>query len=174
VIKLDFQQEKAILMAKGKDKSLVGAAGEHLVLSRLLSRDLLASQAPRGTRKADVLVNPLDGGKPRLIQVKTRTADGGALGWHMGLKHESISEKDLFYTFVNLELINPSVYVIPSRIVAKVVRESHAEWLATPGKNGRKHNDSEMRRIKNDYGPNFTFIKPGWMDKYLEAWELLD
>ena len=120
-----------------KDKSLVGAAGEHLVLSRLLSRDLLASQAPRGTRKVDVLVNPLDGGKPRLIQVKTRTAVGNSLGWHMGLKHESISEKDLFYCFVNLELVDPVVYVIPSRIVAKVVKDSHAEWLATLGKKVR-------------------------------------
>ena len=59
-----------------KDKTLVGAAGEHLVLSRLLSRGLLASQAPRGARKADVLLNPLDGGTPRLIQVKTHTSDG--------------------------------------------------------------------------------------------------
>ena len=55
------------------DKQLVGAAGEHLVLSRLLSKGLLASQAPRGTRKADILVNPLDGGRPVLIQVKTRS-----------------------------------------------------------------------------------------------------
>lgn len=157
-----------------KDKSLVGAAGEHLVLSRLLSRDLLASQAPRGTRKADVLLNPLDGGKPRLIQVKTRSAVGKTLGWHMGLKHESISEKDLFYCFVNLDLLAPTVYVIPSRIVAKVVRNSHAEWLSLPGQKGQKHNDTEMRRIKNDYGPNFKSVKSGWMDKYLEAWELLD
>ena len=157
-----------------KDKSLVGAAGEHLVLARLLSRDLLASQAPRGTRKADVLVNPLDGGKPRLIQVKTRSAVGKSLGWHMSLKHELIREKDLFYCFVNLDLINPSVYVIPSRIVAKVVRDSHAEWLSMPGQKGQKHNDTEMRRIKNDYGPNFKKIKAGWMDKYLEKWELLD
>jgi hypothetical protein len=92
----------------------------------------------------------------------------------MSLKHESISEKDLFYCFVNLELISPSVYVIPSRIVAKVVRDSHGEWLKTPGQKGQKHNDTEMRRIKNDYGPNFKSIKPGWMDKYLEAWELLE
>ena len=162
------------MRAINKDKTLVGAAGEHLVLSRLLSRDLLASQAPRGTRKVDVLVNPLDGGKPRLIQVKTRSAVGNSLGWHMSLKHESISEKDLFYCFVNLELISPSVYVIPSRIVAKVVRDSHGEWLKTPGQKGQKHNDTEMRRIKNDYGPNFKSIKTGWMDKYLEAWELLD
>ena len=159
---------------KTKDKSLVGAAGEHVVLSRLLARDLLASQAPRGTRKADVLLNPLDGGKPRLIQVKTRTADGGSLGWHMGLKHESISEKDLFYAFVNLELNNSQVWVIPSKVVAKVVTDSHAEWLRTPGKNGQKHNETDMRRIKNDYGPAFKTIKPGWMDKYLEAWDILD
>ena len=159
---------------RGKDKSLVGAAGEHLVLARLLSRDLLASQAPRGTRKADVLVNPLDGGKPRLIQVKTRSDIGKSLGWHMSLKHESISERDLFYCFVNLELINPSVYVIPSRIVAKVVRDSHAEWLKMPGQKGQKHNDTELRRIKNDYGPNFKTIKAGWMDKYLEKWDQLD
>jgi hypothetical protein len=162
------------MRATNKDKTLVGAAGEHLVLSRLLSRDLLASQAPRGTRKVDVLVNPLDGGKPRLIQVKTRSAVGNSLGWHMSLKHESISEKDLFYCFVNLDLISPSVYVIPSRFVAKVVRDSHGEWLKTPGQKGQKHNDTEMRRIKNDYGSNFKSIKPGWMDKYLEAWELLD
>lgn len=157
-----------------KDKSLVGAAGEHLVLARLLSRDLLASQAPRGTRKVDVLVNPLDGGKPRLIQVKTRSAVGNSLGWHMSLKHESVSEKDLFYCFVNLDLINPSVYVIPSRIVAKVVKDSHAEWLSTPGQKGQKHNDTEMRRIKNDYGPTFQTVKAGWMDKYLEKWDQLD
>jgi hypothetical protein len=162
------------MKAVNKDKTLVGAAGEHLVLSRLLSRDLLASQAPRGTRKADVLVNPLDGGKPRLIQVKTRSAVGNSLGWHMSLKHETISEKDLFYCFVNLDLINPSVYVIPSRVVAKVVKDSHAEWLEMPGQKGQKHNATDFRRVKNDYGPSFKKIKPGWMDKYLEAWDLLD
>ncbi len=36
------------------DKTLIGAAGEHLVLSRLLEQGVLASQAPRGTRKADI------------------------------------------------------------------------------------------------------------------------
>ena len=64
---------------KSRDKSLVGAAGEHLVLSRLLSRELLASQAPRGTRKADVLVNPLDGGKPRSLVFKQILPDDEVL-----------------------------------------------------------------------------------------------
>ena len=156
-----------------KDKQLIGAAGEHLVLSRLLARDLLASQAPRGTRKADILVNPLDGGRPLLIQVKTRTGKPGVLSWAMTGKSELISEKDLFYCFVNLDLINPSVYVIPSKLVAQVIKDTHEEWLSTPGKNGQAHNDNDMRRLMNDYGKNFKSVKAGWMEKYLEAWELL-
>ena len=48
-------------MVSIKDKNLFGAAGEHLVLSRLLSKGIFAAQAPRGARKADVSVNHLDG-----------------------------------------------------------------------------------------------------------------
>ena len=71
-------------MAEKLDTTLTGAAGEHLVLSRLLQRSILAAQAPEGVRKVDILINFLDGGEPSLIQVKTRQygSDGG---WHMGL-----------------------------------------------------------------------------------------
>lgn len=43
------------------DTTLTGAAGEHLVLSRLLQRGLVASQAPEGVRLVDILVNSLEG-----------------------------------------------------------------------------------------------------------------
>lgn len=160
-------------MSQVRDTQLIGAAGEHLVLSRLLTREVLASQAPRGTRKADILVNPLDGGRPVLIQVKTRSTSGGKLSWLMSSKNELLREDDLFYCLVNLDLINPSVYVVPSKLVSDVITRAHAEWLSTPGKNGKKHQDSDTRQLKNDYGPNFETVKPGWMDEYLEAWDLL-
>lgn len=67
------------------ETSLTGAAGEHLVLSRLLSRGVLAAQAPRAARKADILVNFLEGGSPTLIQVKARQS-GSDGGWHMSEK----------------------------------------------------------------------------------------
>ena len=51
-------------MTDKQDKSLIGAAGEHLVLSRLLANGFPAAQAPRGTRKVDILVNVIDGGEP--------------------------------------------------------------------------------------------------------------
>ena len=152
-------------MVQKIDTSLTGAAGEHLVLSRLLSRGLLAAQAPRGTRKVDILVNFLDGGEPFLIQVKARQS-GGDGGWHMGEKHESQTDDDLFYCFVDFEPVNPTVHVIPARIVAETIKLDHQIWLDTPGKNGQAHNPTSFRRLK----PNPNGRDSGWMDQYLENW----
>ena len=155
------------------DKQLVGASGEHLVLSRLLNLGYLAAPAPRGTRKVDVLVNHLDGKTPCLIQVKTRTGVDADQGWHMRAKHEDMKDADMFYCFVALGDIQSDVYVIPAKQVSEVVTESHATWLSIPGAKGQKRNDSDMRRIKNDYGMNLRSAPAGWMDKYLEKWDLL-
>ena len=151
-----------------KDSSLIGAAGEHLVLSRLLSRGFLAAQAPRGTRKVDILVNHLDGGEPFLIQVKARSG-GGQLGWHMSEKHEGITDDDIFYTFVDFEPKHPDVYVLPAATVAEVIRLDHATWLNTPGKDGQAHNPTTFRRLR----ANSLGQEPGWLDEYLERWDLL-
>jgi len=147
------------------DTSLTGAAGEHLVLSRLLSRGILAAQAPRGARKADVLVNFLDGGSPALIQVKSRQS-GSDGGWHMSEKHETQTEEDLYFCFVNFEPSSPTVHVIPAAVVAEIIKKDHQIWLGTPGKQGQAHNPSQMRRIK----PKSSGQEEGWMDEYLENW----
>jgi hypothetical protein len=155
-------------MAEKLDTTLTGAAGEHLVLSRLLQRSILAAQAPEGVRKVDILINFLEGGEPSLIQVKARQygSDGG---WHMGVKHEEMTQKNLFYCFVDFQPSNPTVHVIPSKVVAKALRKDHQIWLDTPGKNGKPHNPTDMRRLR----PKMDGQKPGWMDEYLENWDLL-
>lgn len=155
------------------DTALLGAAGEHLVLSRLLLRGFLAALAPHNVRKADILVNHLDSKPPCLIQVKARSGKGSDGGWHMKQKHEEINDKDMFYCFVDFEQQNPNIYVIPAEKVAKVVKQSHATWLARPGKNGKSHNDSDMRRIRNSYGWPVESAPDGWMDEYLENWSQL-
>jgi hypothetical protein len=154
--------------SQATDTALVGAAGEHLVLSRLLSRGFLAAQAPRGTRKADILVNHLDGSAPYLIQVKARSR-GKDRGWHMNAKHETQRDSDLFYCFVDFDAEHPFVYVIPSQVVADVITEGHQQWLDTPGKNGQPHNPTTFRRLL----PNAGNMPEGWMNEYLEAWNLL-
>jgi hypothetical protein len=153
-------------MAQKLDKSMIGAAGEHLVLSRLLSMGLLAAQAPRGVRKVDILVNPLGGGEATLIQVKTRSASGRR-GWAMNEKHEGIDDEDLFYCFVNLEPQHPVVHVIPAAVVANVIKSGHQLWLDTPGRNGHVHSQTAMRHLD----PSDKNQPENWMAEYLENWE---
>lgn len=157
-----------------KDRQLIGAAGEHLVLSRLLTRGLLASLAPRGTEKADILVNPLDGGRPVLIQVKTRSGNSKSFNWTMTKKAEAIAEKNVYYCFVDLEPKHPDVYVIPSKLVASIVKEHHSKWLSMPAKNGNTHKDSDVRKLEYRYKTPVKGAPEGWMDKYLENWDQLE
>jgi hypothetical protein len=151
------------------DTQLTGAAGEHLFLSRLLSRGVLAAQAPRGARKADILVNFLNGRLPCLVQVKSRQA-GGGLGWHMQEKHESQTESDLFFCFVDFEPDQPRDFVTPAAVAAEAIRLDHSTWLATPGKNGRAHNETKFRRLRD----NSLGQQEGWLNEYLEKRDLID
>jgi hypothetical protein len=155
-------------MAFKNDTQLTGAAGEHLVLSRLLSRGMLAAQAPRGTRKADVLVNYLDGGQPCLIQVKSRQfgSDGG---WHMKEKHESQQEEDLFFCFVDFQPEEPVVFVVPADVVAEAISIDYKIWLETPGMKGQARNATQLRRLK----PLMLGKPEGWLDEYKERWDLI-
>lgn len=138
------------------------------MLSRLLSRGLLAAQAPRGVRKADILVNFLEGGKPCLIQVKSRQfgSDGG---WHMSEKHEAITDPDLFYCFVDFEPEHPAVHVLPASLVASVLKLDHEIWLAKPGAKGQAHNPTTMRRFRASANGQ----QPGWLSEYVERWDLI-
>ena len=156
-----------------QDKQLLGAAGEHLVLSRLLTLGYLAAPAPRGTRKADVLVNPLDNKRPWLIQVKTTLRTDGRAKWHMKEKHENISDEDMFYCFVDLDLKDSNVFVIPAKKVSMVIKASYKAWLSTPGKKGQAHNETVMRWMTSEYSWKVPGVESGWMDEYLEKWELL-
>ena len=155
-----------------KDKQLVGAAGEHLVLSRLLTRGYLAAQAPRGVRKADILVNHLDGKSAVLVQVKTRQSDNDGT-WMLTKKIENIRDKDLFYCLVDLKPENSKIYVMPSEVLAEVTKVQHETWLKLPGKNGKEHMDSDMRTISNKFPWPVSVAPEGWMDKYLEKWDLI-
>lgn len=150
------------------DKALVGAAGEHLVLSRLLARGFLASPAPRGTEKIDIVVSNKDGKSSFRIQVKT-TEGSLENGWFLNSKNETQSEPDLYYCFVLLRSVNSAVYVIPSSIVSSAISADHQHWLAKPSKSGDPHRDSTLRRLRS----RMPLMSDGWIDSYLEAWEVL-
>jgi len=52
--------------------TLLGAAGEHYVLSQLLRRGYIAAIAPQGVPNAHILVTDLEGQRLYAIQLKTR------------------------------------------------------------------------------------------------------
>jgi hypothetical protein len=160
--------------------SLLGAAGEHYVLCQLLRRGYIAALAPLGVPNADILITDTEGQRLVAIQVKSKRNIGTDKGWHMKPKHERLISDSLFYCFVNFGdgfEDRTQTYVIPSSVVAAAIRDSHQHWLKTPGAKGQAHKDCQVRRFLPDYSKVFGNDHPlygaNWIEKYLEAWELL-
>jgi hypothetical protein len=158
--------------------TLLGSAGEHYVMCQLLRRGFIAALAPVGVPNCDIVVTDDIGERLCAIQVKTRVAKGSDGGWHMRSKHESIFSPSLFYAFVDFgkELDDhPTCFLVPSAVVADVVRRSHQAWLSAPGKKNQQRNDSDMRRFLPDYDRMGISIgcSTGWLDQYKENWSRL-
>ena len=159
--------------------TVLGAAGEHYVMSLLLRHGYIAALAPVGVPNCDIVVTDDIGDRLCAVQVKTRVEKGSDGGWHMSEKHEGISSSGLFYVFLDFgkTLTDPPVsYVVPSAVVADVVARSHATWLSQPGKRGQERKDSNMRRFLPDYNKMGLDIGAGqgWLDQYRENWSLLE
>lgn len=153
--------------------AIIGAAGEHYVLYKLFRKGLKAARPPEGTPEIDLIVFDEQRNVIISLQVKTRSR-GSDGGFHMNAKHESIESDRLIYVFVDLQPENPNCYVIPSRVVARFLRLDHSTWLATPGKGGKAHSDTTMRRLR-PYSKYAEHEFPrNWMDDYLERWDLLE
>jgi len=165
------------MVAKVSHTTLLGAAAEHYVMSQLLRRNMIAALAPAGVPDADIIVSDRLGSALAAVQVKARREIGTDGGWHMSIKHETMSRPLLFYCFVDFgrELSDATrCWILPSETVATVLTISHQAWLATPGKNDRPHRDHDMRRLLPDYSRyGARDYVAGWMDGYREAWGLI-
>lgn len=129
----------------------VALAGEYAVLSQLMLRGFDAGLTLGNTKSIDILAFHPGTGRRYEIEVKTNlvTLKQDAIpksklfgsyitDWQMDAKHEGISSPTLFYCFVHIrrERIDSTDYkyrffIVPSKIVAKYVKEEHALWLKT-------------------------------------------
>lgn len=133
---------------------LSGVAGEYFVAAELSRRGYLASITLRNTKGVDILCSNADATKTIAIQVKTNRRSNRE--WVLNHKAESFFADNHFYVFVNLHDNShlPDYFIIPSKVVAAIVKERHATWLASPGKNNRPHIDSSIRKfadVSEDY-----------------------
>lgn len=160
-----------------------GPAGEHYVLFRLLQKEYIAGLAPENAPNSDIIATNVKGTKAAAIQVKTRRPIG-SVGWTMKERHESLVGERMFYCFVDLKddpKDPPDVYIIPSKVVASVIKETHKIWIKQPGQGGNQHNPTEFRRLRTDYSGLLNLTNQqekkygkGWMDQYKENWSILD
>ena len=140
---------------------LSGVAGEYFVAAELTKRGYIASITLRNTKGVDILCSTSDASKSVAVQVKTNR--GSKRDWVLNVKSESYYADNLYYVFVNLNdnEKSPDYFVVSSIDVAKYTKETHATWLSTPGRNGKAHNDSTMRKFSDPE------------EKYLNRWDLL-
>jgi hypothetical protein len=159
---------------------LLGAAGEHYVLSCLLRRGYTAGFAPPGTPAIDIIVFDSQCQVHRNIQVKTRNPRRPNGAWVMSRKHET-AMPGLFFCLVSLPATEDGqhdVYVMPSGEVAAVLALDHRLWLSQPGRSGQPHNDNDMRELLPDYTRRGSEMAQaygaGWLERYRNCWDLLE
>jgi hypothetical protein len=141
---------------------LAGVSGEYFVAAELSRRGFICSVTLKNTKGIDILVCNEDATKTLGIQVKTNQINKSE--WILNEKCENLTDKNIFYVFVNLKSIDilPEFYVVPSKEVAKYTSQNHSIWLSEKGKKGQTRNDSTMRKFKDSE------------QKYLNRWDLLD
>jgi len=130
-----------------RTNQLTGVTGEYYVAAELSKRGYVASITLRNTDGIDILASNSDGSKAVTIQVKTKSDH--IKGWALNAKAEKSNKPKLFYIFVNLnnDQTPPDFHIVESKVVANFVRKGHAEWRRTLGRQGQRHNDTNMRKF---------------------------
>ena len=81
------------------DKSLIGVAGVHFIVSELSLRGLIALPTIRNTMGVDIVVTKRDGSWHANLQVKSSQRRSGK-NWPVGSRYSKLSGKDNYFVFV--------------------------------------------------------------------------
>jgi len=126
-----------------KDNNSVSLAGEFAVLSQLALHGYDANMTLGHTKGIDILASHPGTKKMYRLEVKTTYRRSqkevhiskvhGAVkaGWMMDKKHESLIDGSLFYCFVMINELDSTFhfYIVPSKVVARYVKQQHELWL---------------------------------------------
>lgn len=149
-------------MENKRNTVLTGVAGEYYVAAELSRRGYLASITLRNSKGVDILCSNADASKTAAIQVKAKS--GSERSWILNEKGENYYADNFFYVLINIDddlLKHPEYTIVPSKVVADYIRESHANWLKSPKRSGEARKDTTMRK--------FLDLE----EKYLNRWDLL-
>ena len=156
-------------------KQNVGNAGEYYIASRLSALDFTVTITLGRAERYDILaVSP----KGRVVKISVKaTQDKNAKDFPLSVKDENGAADDFYYAFVKLNGFEkePAFWIIPSRIVCPLLKNSHGIWLKTPGRNGRTHVGSSMRILPIDVRrTQAALYPPNWAEQVKRYYKQLD
>jgi len=152
--------------------TIIGNAGEYLVVGELLKRGVIAAPAPRNNPGFDVLAT--NGIKSLNIRVKTKTEASDSWVWICkkdGAIFKNLNDRSDFTVMVDLkdEQTSPEYYIIPTVKLDQRLRDIFEYWLKSPSRRVSKpHNpNNKMRRI------GASVSQKEWLSKWKGAWSLI-
>jgi len=123
----------------------IGISGEFYIAHVLAKNNFKVNVSLGRTEGFDLFVqNP--NSMNLVISVKT-TYSNKSKFILINEKAEKLIDKNLFYAFVRLNAPDgvPEFWIVPSTIVASVIKKAYKIWLETPARNGSAHNKTSMR-----------------------------
>jgi len=144
-----------IVMSTKANRQNVGNAGEFYIAYLLSARDCVVTVTLGRNEGFDLMVvNP----KGNMLKISVKTSQTKTRTFLLNKKAENIKDPDLFYALTKItDIYNPEYWIVPSKVVADVLKSSHQIFLGMPGKGGKVHKDSTMRTFflgDNQYCPN--------------------
>ncbi len=135
---------------KGKG-TIIGNAGEYLVVGELLKRGVIAAPAPRNSPGFDVLVT--NGVNSLNVRVKTKTEASKSWVWMCkkdGSIFRDLSDRADYTVLVDLrdKDTSPDYYVVQTAELNRRLKDIDDYYKKKLAEQGKKYNaDNRMRRI---------------------------
>lgn len=150
----------------------IGNCGEYFVAAELERNGFTAAVPMSNTKSFDVLAISRKSDKQIALQVKTNHTSSRT--WTLSGKNETLYGENIYYVFVCLnEKEAPDYYILPSELVAKSIRKSHADFLdGVITKNGQKGKDTPIRKFSFDMDKYNPYSLKA--NSYKSNWESLE
>jgi hypothetical protein len=150
-----------------------GNASQFFVAGELCRKGYPAVVTLGNTPNVDILCSNLEGTRFVFIQVKTFVP--GNRTCSVGKKAEKYFGDNFFWVLGGIPLSGSEkrfeYYIIPSFVMSKNVKEGHANWLNSPGKQGQDHNATDVRMVLL---PPHKSLHDWDISEYRNRWDLIE
>lgn len=155
------------------NKNHRGSASQFFIAGELCRRGYVAVVTMGNTPNTDILCSNTEGTK--FIHIQVKTFRPGDRTCSVGMKAEKNYGSNFFWILGGIPEGNKKddfvYYIIPSKEIAKHVKESHFIWKNRKRKDGQPRKDTSLRMIEI---PPRKCVN-GWsIDKYKNRWDLIN